>query len=209
MNASDMGTFSVDPEPPGEFRIDPATLGFDIDGVVADTMRLFLDIARDEYGINNIGYEDITCYTLSDCLELAPEVIEGVVERILNGGYRSPLMPIADAPRVLGRVSRTNNPVLFVTARPYQGPIRDWILEELPVEPDGIEVVTTGTYEGKSEILRERGISVFVEDRLETCFDLQRAGITPILFRQPWNRKPHPFQEVGTWKELEALIEFK
>jgi hypothetical protein len=47
-----------------------------------------------------------------------------------------------------------------------------------------------------------------VEDRLETCFPLQEAGITPVLFRQPWNRKSHPFMEVGTWKELESLIEF-
>ena len=34
------------------FKIDPASIAFDIDGVVADTMTLFLDIARDEYNID-------------------------------------------------------------------------------------------------------------------------------------------------------------
>jgi len=48
----------------------------------------------------------------------------------------------------------------------------------------------------------------FVEDRLETCFPLSDAGITPVLFKQPWNRKEHPFIEVGTWRELESLIDF-
>ena len=59
-----------------------------------------------------------------------------------------------------------------------------------------------------ADILSERNISYFVEDRLETCFPLQGAGITPILFKQPWNRKNHPFIEVGNWRELESLIKF-
>ena len=39
--------------------IDPAAIAFDIDGVVADTMSLFLEIARDVHHINHIRYEDI------------------------------------------------------------------------------------------------------------------------------------------------------
>jgi hypothetical protein len=56
--------------------------------------------------------------------------------------------------------------------------------------------------------LTERNISCFVEDRLETCYPLREAGVTPILFRQPWNRKRHPFTEVGSWQELESMIRF-
>jgi 5'(3')-deoxyribonucleotidase len=37
---------------------------------------------------------------------------------------------------------------------------------------------------------------------------LRDAGIEPVLFKQPWNREPHPFVEVGNWDELEALIDF-
>ena len=48
-----------------------------------------------------------------------------------------------------------------------------------------------------------------MEDRLETCFVLDKAGIKPVLFRQPWNRGKHPFEEVSTWDELESLIELK
>ena len=38
--------------------IHPASVAFDIDGVIADTMTLFLDIARDVFHINGIRYED-------------------------------------------------------------------------------------------------------------------------------------------------------
>ncbi|MFC1881398.1 hypothetical protein ACFL2S_07880 [Thermodesulfobacteriota bacterium] len=38
--------------------INPVSVAFDIDGVIADTMTLFLDIARDVFHINGIHYED-------------------------------------------------------------------------------------------------------------------------------------------------------
>ena len=41
--------------------IDPAAVAFDVDGVIADTMALFIYIARDEYAIKGIRYEDMTC----------------------------------------------------------------------------------------------------------------------------------------------------
>jgi len=40
--------------------IHPASVAFDIDGVIDDTMTLFLDIARDVFHINGIRYEDST-----------------------------------------------------------------------------------------------------------------------------------------------------
>jgi 5'(3')-deoxyribonucleotidase len=59
------------------------------------------------------------------------------------------------------------------------------------------------------DVLSKRNVSYFVEDRLETCFSLYEAGVTPILFKQPWNRRKHPFMEVSDWRELESLIGFK
>jgi len=188
--------------------IDPASVAFDIDGVFADTMTLFLDIAREEYNVNGIHYKDITCYNLADCLEIEPKIIDAVVTRILDGNYSAPLRPIAGAPEVLSRLGRCFGPLIFVTARPYVDAICDWIRKTLALDPDLIEVISSGSYEGKTDILLEKNISYFIEDRLETCFALQDAGLRPVLFKQPWNRRPHPFVEVSTWDELQALIAF-
>lgn len=189
--------------------IDPASMAFDIDGVLADTMTLFLDIAREEYDITGIRHEDITCYMLEECIDIDKEIIEAIIIRILDGRHSAPLNPIDGAPGVLNRLGRRQgSPLLFVTARPYLNTIQGWILDILQLEPDSIEVVATGSFERKSDVLLSRNISYFVEDRLETCFSLKEAGVTPVLFKQPWNRKKHPFIEVGTWKELESLIDF-
>lgn len=192
------------PVPAG--AIDPASIAFDIDGVIADTMTLFLDIARDEFDIRGIRYEDITAYNLADCIDLAPDLIDRVIVRLLDGGYRSRLRPIPGAPEVLQRLARRSGTVLFVTARPYLGPISDFIRSIMPVEPKSFDVVATGSFDAKAEVLKLRNITHFVEDRLETCFTLVAAGITPVLFAQPWNRGPHPFIEVSCWQEIEELI---
>jgi len=189
-------------------KIDPTSVAFDIDGVVADTMSLFIDIARDEFNLKNILYEQITSYSLEECIDINKEIMASIVQKLLDGNYSATLQPIKDAPKVLSKLGRKYGPVLFVTARPYPGPIKKWILENLSLGQPSIEIVTTGSFDAKAEILKDRNISYFVEDRLETCFTLKEAGITPILFKQPWNRQNNRFIEVGSWNELENLIAF-
>jgi hypothetical protein len=77
----------------------------------------------------------------------------------------------------------------------------------LPEACSSIEVVATGALEAKAAVLKDRGIQLFVEDSLEVCFMLHEQQITPVVFSQPWNRSPHPFQEVRHWDEVSALID--
>ncbi len=191
-----------------KLAIDPSALAFDIDGVFADTMTLFIDIARDEFNIDWIRYDDIVRYALEECLDIDPGVVEEIIGRILDGNHEAILKPIPGAPRVIRGLARRGRPVLFVTARPYVGPVFDWMISVLDIPPSLLEVAAVGSFEKKARVLRDRGVSFFVEDRLETCFSLQSAGIVPVLFKQPWNREPHCFQEVDSWRALESLIVF-
>ncbi len=188
--------------------IDPASVAFDIDGVVADTMNLFLDIARKDYNIRHISYEDIRCYMLEECLDIDKQIIEDIIDKLLNVNNSAVLNPIDGAARVIGKIAEYHSPVLFVTARPHADHITAWMHSFLPIAPKAVNIIASGTFEAKAEILKSHAISYFVEDRLDTCFLIKEAGITPILFRQPWNRQPHPFIEVGNWQELESLMKF-
>jgi 5'(3')-deoxyribonucleotidase len=189
-------------------KIDPESVAFDIDGVLADTMTLFLEIARYEYNVDWVKYDDINCYKLEDCLKLDEGLIKEIITRIMDGDYTVPLKPIVGAPDVLTRLAKDYNPLLFVTARPYLGPIYDWVKGILQLDSASIEIITTGSFIAKVAVLLDREISYFVEDRIETCFSLRESGIIPVLFKQPSNRERHPFIEVGSWQELEALIDF-
>ncbi|MGB9499517.1 MAG: 5' nucleotidase, NT5C type [Dissulfuribacterales bacterium] len=189
--------------------IHPAELAFDIDGVIADTMSLFIDIARMDFGISGIRYEEITEYDINGFPGLDKIMVMRIIKRILDGRHSASLEPLSGAPAVLKRLNQKHCPTLFVTARPNADQIYDWLLEALSLEPTDIEIVATGSFEDKQDVLLGRGITSFVEDRLETCFLLSEAGVNPIVFKQPWNRKPHPFREVENWQELESLIEFE
>lgn len=188
--------------------IDPTSVAFDIDGVIADTMALFLDIARQEYRVNGIRYEDMTSYMLAECLDMDPALIDVILNRIMAGEYASPLQAISGSGAVLSRIAGYRNPLLFVTARPHPGPISKLMCDLVRMAPETVQVVATGTFDGKAEVLLESGIRFFVEDRLETCYHLKEVGIEPVLYRQSWNREGHPFVEVGDWHELENLIAF-
>jgi uncharacterized HAD superfamily protein len=187
-------------------RIHPSELAFDIDGVIADTMTLFIDIARKDFGILDIRYEDIKEYSLHGIAGVDMLTMVRIIDRILNEKYSGTLTPLDGAPAVLQKLNRKHCPTLFVTARPNADQAVKWISETLTLGPDRFEIVATGSFDDKREVLLSRGISYFVEDRLETCFTLSEAGIHPIVFKQPWNRKPHPFCEVENWQELESLI---
>jgi len=188
--------------------IPPSELAFDIDGVFADTMSLFIEIAHGDFGIKNLKYQEITEYDLRNLAGIDEEICIEIIMRILEGRHSGVLNALEGAVQVLKRLNQRHCPTLFVTARPNADQAQEWILDTLGLGPAHIDVFATGSFDDKQAVLRQNGIKYFVEDRLETCFTLMEAGITPIVFKQPWNRKPHPFMEVGTWQELESLILF-
>lgn len=187
--------------------IDPGRLAFDIDGVLANTMQLYLEILKAFYGVNHIVYEDITQYQLEACLPVDPKILAAATERIIQGNYSCRLQPYAGVKRVLKRL-HAYGPIRLVTARPHLGPIGDWIDQLLPSRHYRVEITTTGDFEAKVEVLKAANVDFFVEDRLETCFLMHEHDITPVVFVQPWNRRPHPFIEVNDWDQLEKLIGF-
>ena len=189
--------------------IEPQNIAFDIDGVFIDVMSLFIKIAEKDYNIRNIKVEDITSYMLEECLNIEAELVNEIIDKIIDKKHDFEIEAIDHSAETLKKIANASGEVLFITARPRIGHIREWIANQLyPFDKDRIEIVATGSFEPKAELLISKSKKYFLEDRLETCFDLHKAGITPILYKQPWNRKAHHFMEVASWKELDALIDF-
>ncbi len=186
--------------------INPGSVAFDFDGVVADTMRLFIKVARNEHQIDSLTYDGLTCYNLLECTDLDENTLIDIVDRIQDGRYSDPLEPITGAADVLQRLGDQYSPLVFITARSHAKPVDDWLHRVLSLDPEKIEVVPTGSYDAKADELTRRKISFFVEDRLETCYQIQEAGVVPVVFKQPWNRETHPFKEVDSWYELDSMI---
>jgi uncharacterized protein len=190
--------------------INPQSIAFDIDGVFIDVMSLFIEIAEKDYNIRNIKLEDITGYMLEECLNIDAELVNEIIDKIIDHKHDYEIQAIDSSAEILRKIAATSGEILFITARPRIGHIKEWIADQLyPFDADKIEIVATGSFEAKAEVLISKNKKYFLEDRLETCFDLYQAGISPILYKQPWNRKSHSFIEVASWRELDSLINYR
>jgi 5'(3')-deoxyribonucleotidase len=189
------------------FKISPEELAFDIDGVFADTFRAFVSVAKKEYGVS-IEYDDITEYEFWNVIDISQDDCMEIMQRILDDPLEIGIRPLDGAVEVLKRLVGLGS-VLFVSARPESESILLWMDEYLDaVDPTLIRVEAVGGHEEKAQVLLKNGTRYFIEDRLETCYLLDRASVIPIVFDQPWNRKQHPFMTVKTWQNIEGLIKW-
>jgi hypothetical protein len=189
-------------------QIDPWSLGFDIDGVVADTMAVFVRIAHDRYGLTHLSKLDMLCYNLYECLGLEKQIIDDLIRLTLDEEHTMQIPPVPGAPEVLTELARAA-PLRFVTARIQPESITQWLFTILPGVPrEKIAVIASGSAETKLDILNELEIRYFVEDRIETCRRLKEAGIEPLLFDQPWNRNEAAdgFIRVQNWTQLKEWV---
>jgi len=184
--------------------IDPMRLAFDIDGVVADTMAVFVRLARERYGLTDLTKDDLRCYDLHQCLEVDREVLNDLICLTLDDEHTLQVPAMEGAVEVLTRLAR-QGPLRFVTARVWPESITRWLhrtLREVPGER--IQVIATGAPEAKRDVLHDLGVRYFLEDRLETCRQLALDGIQPFLYDQPWNRQPaaEAFPRVLSWEQF-------
>jgi len=185
--------------------IHPELLGFDFDGVLADTAEAFLRLACEEYGECGFRLEDITSFEVEECLAMAPARIAAVFNRILHDSLGCGLRPMPGALEALADLSERSQ-VTVITARPEPGPLRRWFAAHLPARVHRrLQLIAMGAHDDKARYIRMAGLLHFVDDRAETCVQLAREGLAPIVFHQPWNRGRHQLPGVGSWRELHAL----
>jgi len=186
-------------------KIAPGQLGFDIDGVVADTSEAFIRLAAEDYALE-IHPEELTDFLVEECLTCSPKIIAEIFDRLLNTPLEINLKPIPHAISVLRELASKAH-LTFITARPVQEPITAWLETHLGEAAfSRARIVATGDHDTKAPHIRRFGLSHFVDDRHLTCNRLaDEPDITPIVYSQPWNRGRHNLNSVESWPEIRRL----
>lgn len=186
-------------------KISPALIGFDIDGVVADTVEAFFRLAKQLHGIDEFTAAHITEFDVVKCLPIAPEIIDAIFANLLEDPIEADMKPMPDAVSVLTTLSHYA-PLTFITARPLHQPIANWLQYILGESTfSRTRLIAMGDHDNKSTYLKELGLQYFIDDRAETCVSLKEQGFSPIVFNQPWNQGQHQLPCVTSWREIEAL----
>lgn len=186
--------------------INPARLGFDFDGVIADTAEAFLRIACEEHGLCGFRLEEITRFEVEQCLDMSAETAAAIFGAILKDSLGSGLRPMPGALDVISELAAAGGMVTVVTARPLLEPVVDWFAHHLsPPTLKAVRVVAMGDHDDKPRHIVAQGLDHFIDDRAETCAQLHAAGIQPLIFRQPWNQNCRHFPAVSSWQEIREL----
>ncbi len=142
---------------------------------------------------------------MEKCLPIPAEIVDGLFQQLLLDPISADLAPMPHAVEVLTELSG-RAPLTFITARPARKPIEEWLIHVLGSDVfDRCRLVAMGDHDGKTTYIKEEGLRYFVDDRAETCIDLERHGITPLVFSQPWNRGKHNLRAVDSWPAIGAL----
>ncbi|MEK6201911.1 MAG: hypothetical protein N2A40_05770 [Desulfobulbaceae bacterium] len=189
-------------------KIQSKEIGFDLDGVIADTAEAFIRLACEEHAFCSFTLDDITTFQVEECLDIPVPVVERIFEAILRDSLASGLQPMEGAVEVITEMT-ASAPVTIITARSLQRPVEEWLEHFFPARACAhIRLVAMGSHDDKARYIHEHKLRYFVDDRAETCLHLADAAITPFVFSQPWNQGKHGLQSVGSWQEIHALLAF-
>ena len=114
-------------------KIRPAEIGFDFDGVIADTVEAFIRIACEQYGHCGIRPADITDFSVEQCLDMDAGLAESIFLQILHDSVGTGLLPMPGAVAVLDDLTG-HGQVTIVTARPDAEPVHHWLHTVFPAQ---------------------------------------------------------------------------
>lgn len=188
-------------------QITPGEIGFDLDGVIADTGAAFVQIACEEYGYCSFTLDDITDFDVEGCVDMPFELVDRIFNDILLDSLGTGLMPMEGAVDVLSELASCS-PITVITARSKKQPVIDWLDEYFPSSTvNTIKLIAMGDHDDKLRYIQEHKLKYFIDDRAETCNMLAAAKINPLVYTHPWNRDRHNLPTVQNWMEIRNILD--
>ncbi len=183
----------------------PQQIGFDFDGVIADIGEAFQRMACDEHQYA-LDLEDITSFQVETCTNIPEVVVRQIFSDILEDSLATGLQPIPGALEVLAELAEHSR-VRIITARTLDQPVIDWLDMHLSSKAcSKIDVIAMHDHDLKVSYIQQNNLQFFVDDRGETCAQVAKANLHPILFRQPWNNGWNDFTVVDNWQQIAGYL---
>jgi uncharacterized HAD superfamily protein len=188
-------------------KIPPEQIGFDFDGVIADIGEAFLRLACSDHNYCTLKLEEITSFQVGTCTKIPEIIVQKIFTDILKDSLATRLLPNPGAIDTITMLTQLSE-VTIITARSLANPVSDWLENYLaPSTCTKIHLIAMSDHNEKVPYIKEQNLQFFVDDRAETCSQIAEAGLTPLLYQQPWNKSWNGYATVGNWQEIENLIE--
>jgi len=183
-------------------------IGFDLDDILLDFQDTLRGYHNIQYG-TNYKREDDNVWNLWERWSCTPEDSKQRVFDFYEHEMHLNALPIYGSMEGINTL-KNNNELFVITARPesMKEKTLEWLNKHFPQAFQ--QVVFTNLFYGdgnkrnKSDVCKELGVEIFVEDALHNAYDVAEAGIPVLLLDAPWNQsevKP-PITRVYSWEEI-------
>jgi uncharacterized HAD superfamily protein len=176
-------------------------LGLDLDGVIYEIAAPICHVASEMTG-RQVVKDDITKYGLTECLGLTEVEVKDLIFKCQEDHWLRSELIIPGTRRFLNEFGQ-NYPVVVITARPDAVATKEFLCQELTVEPEQILVFSARSRE-KGKLASKLGLTHFVDDHFVSLTAMMQVGIKPILFDQPWNQLL-PAPQSRTWQLVDRI----
>lgn len=178
-------------------------IGVDIDGVLADSLPLWVG-ELNRFFNKNKRVEEIHLYDVCRTYEITTSELYKFLERRGRHLMSAP-PPVPGAPYYLSRIKQYHE-IYIVSAREeqYAPETREWLKRHgLPYD----EMILLGSH-AKKEACLENNLHVLVEDTLEIGVQVSAAGVPVLLLDAPYNRGalPRLVYRKRSWDEIYRAV---
>jgi uncharacterized HAD superfamily protein len=188
-------------------------IGIDLDDVVADSVAAMAAFHNERYG-TSLKREDFVNYDLwkiwgGDRLD----AIKKIEEFFLTDHFAN-ISPVAGSVSGIAALKGMGHELYAVTARSDIAirPTEVWIKKHFPDAFRGVHFANHFNLHKeprkKSEICKELGIGLLIDDSMENAKDCAAANIKVFLLDYPWNQGdlPDGVKRVFSWEEIVSKL---
>lgn len=190
-------------------------IGLDLDDVVFDTVPSFLGFYNQIHG-TNFTRTDITMYEIEQLgIGKTPDDVTRLFDRFHTSPEFDRIPLVEGAEEGIFELSRLpDSSLVIVTSRPprYRAKTTASITRSFPNNPLPVYFSYDFSFnnqqtrsQAKSQICRELGVDVFVEDYLVYAQACSEQGVRVLLLDKPWNQNgtlPSNITRVYKWQEI-------
>jgi len=189
-------------------------IGIDMDDVLADFINPLIKFHNEVYG-TSLTKEQVFSYAFWEVWGGTREEAIRKVAEFHKSNYYDLIQPTPGAVNAVGHL-RKDHGLVVITSRPdnVREKTFEWIKRYFPYRFSGTYFAYNHHIQNKgkrkSEICRDLGVDVLIDDMLKYATECAENGTRVLLFNQPWNQStelPPRMERVFSWNDvLEKLI---
>lgn len=191
-------------------------IGVDLDDVLLAIIAGLFPWHNRLYGTNN-HEDDVRPFELSSSWGCTPEEAISRVLDFYQTTEHAECLPIPGAVEAMNTL-RQNNELVIVTSKPadLEAMTHAWVEKYFPQTFQGIYFTSSfitpeHKQVKKSELCRDLGIEIFIDDSITNIVDVATACEHAFLFDRPWNQEkvllPANVTRAHSWEEVVQKIQ--